>query len=63
MRKGIALAAEDADLRYLEAELLHLLGQDGPALASIRKASALEPKTAFYRRQIRRFEGLAGAKG
>ncbi|MCA9707467.1 MAG: thioredoxin family protein [Myxococcales bacterium] len=61
VREGIALAPDDAELRYLEAELLHLLGQDEPALASIRQAAALEPKTAFYRRQVRRFEGLVEA--
>lgn len=63
VRKGLVLAPDDADLHYLQAELLHLLGQDQAALVSIRKASALEPKTAFYRRQIRRFEALTGAMG
>ncbi|MEM9458814.1 MAG: DUF255 domain-containing protein [Myxococcota bacterium] len=63
VRKGLALAPDDADLHYLHAELLHLLGQDQKALASIRTASTLEPKTAFYRRQIRRFEALTGAEG
>lgn len=63
VRKGIALAPQDADLRYVEAELLHLLGRDQEALASILEASELEPKAAFYRRQVRRFEGLAGAAG
>jgi tetratricopeptide (TPR) repeat protein len=58
VRKGIGLAPEDADLRYVEAELLHALGRDAEALASIRKASELEPKSAFYRRQVTRFQGL-----
>jgi len=59
VRKGIALAPEDADLRYVEAELLHALGRDAEGLASIHKASELEPKSAFYRRQVLRFQGLA----
>jgi tetratricopeptide (TPR) repeat protein len=57
VRKGIALAPEDADLRYVEAELLHALGRDAEALVSIRKASELEPKSAYYRRQVTRFQG------
>ena len=62
VRKGIALAPDDADLRYVEAELLHLRGRDAEALESIRRASALEPKSAFYRRQVARFTALqAGA--
>jgi Flp pilus assembly protein TadD len=63
VRKGIVLAPEDADLRYVEAELLHALGRDAEALVSIRKASELEPKSAFYRRQVTRFQGLAGGVG
>lgn len=62
VRKGIALAPEDADLRYVEAELLHLLGRDAEALASIEKASAIEPKSAFYRRQVKRFGEAVAAK-
>lgn len=67
VRKGIALAPADADLRYVEAELLHALGRNEEALASIRKASELEPKSAFYRRQVKRFgavvEGVGGGAG
>lgn len=59
VQRGIALAPADADLRYVEAELLHALGRDAEGLASIRKASELEPKSAFYRRQVTRFTGLA----
>lgn len=59
VRKGIALAPTDADLRYVEAELLHALGRDAEGLASIREASTLEPKSAFYRRQVTRFTELA----
>lgn len=62
VRKGIALAPEDADLRYVEAELLHALGRDAEGLASIREASRLEPKSAFYRRQVTRFTALAEGK-
>ena len=62
VRKGIELAPTDADLRYVEAELLHALGRDAEGLAAIRKASELEPKSAFYRRQVTRFTELAGRK-
>lgn len=61
--KGVTLAPDDADLRYVQAELLHLSGKDAEALVAIRKASELEPKTAFYRRMVRRFEGLTEAAG
>lgn len=61
VREGLRRAPDDADLRYVESELLHLSGKDDEALVAIRKASELEPKTAFYRRQVRRFEALAGA--
>ncbi|MCA9651398.1 MAG: thioredoxin family protein [Myxococcales bacterium] len=63
VQQGIVLAPDDADLRYVEAELLHLQGRDGEALAAIRKASELEPKAAFYRRQVRRFEALVEGAG
>jgi thioredoxin-like negative regulator of GroEL len=59
---GIAQAPEDAELRYLEAELQRLLGKPDLALAAIRKASELEPDSAYYRRQITRFEALAAGK-
>lgn len=62
VQKGIEADPADADLRYVEAELLHLTNDDAKALVAIRKASELEPKTAFYRRQVRRFEALAGAE-
>ncbi|MEZ4450723.1 MAG: thioredoxin family protein [Nannocystaceae bacterium] len=57
---GLAQAPKDAELHYLRAELRHLTGDPQGALASIREAAALEPKTAYYQRQVRRFEGLAG---
>jgi tetratricopeptide (TPR) repeat protein len=62
VRQGIARAPEDADLRYVEAELLHALGRNAEALASIGKASELEPKSAFYRRQVTRFTALSEGK-
>jgi thioredoxin-like negative regulator of GroEL len=56
---GIEQDPKSAELRYLEAELRRLLGEPEPALAAIRKASELEPDSAYYKRQVRRFEGLA----
>lgn len=63
VRKGIGIAPEDADLRYVAAELLLALGHRDEALASILEASALEPKSAFYRRQVKRFRAAAEAAG
>jgi tetratricopeptide (TPR) repeat protein len=60
VRVGIEQKPDSAELRYLEAELLHLLAKDGEALIAIRKASELEPASAYYRRQVRRFEELTG---
>jgi tetratricopeptide (TPR) repeat protein len=59
---GIAQKPDDAELRYLEAELRRLSGELEPALAAIRKASELEPDSAYYRRQVRRFEALAAGQ-
>lgn len=59
---GIAQKPDDAELRYLEAELQRLLGKPELALLAIRKASELEPDSAYYRRQVRRFEALATGK-
>ncbi len=58
---AIERAPEDAELHYLRAELEHLLGLDEAALQAIRRASTLEPDSAFYKRQVRRFGELAGA--
>lgn len=63
VNKGIESVADDADLRYVQAELLHATGKDVEAAAAIKVAAELEPKTAFYRRQVRRFEALAEAAG
>jgi tetratricopeptide (TPR) repeat protein len=59
---GIEQDPESAELRYLEAELRRLLGEPAAALAAIRKAGELEPESAYYKRQIRRFEALAEGK-
>ena len=52
---------KDADLYYLRAELLDQLDRAPQALEAIRKASELEPKSAYYKRQVRRFEAQVGA--
>ena len=59
---GVALDPNNADLRYVRAELKHQLGDDEGALASIREAAAIEPESAFFKRQIRRFAALAGGQ-
>lgn len=53
--------AKNADLRYLEAELRRLSEQPKEALAAIQAASELEPDSAYYKRQVRRFQNLAKA--
>lgn len=57
---GLAQVADKPDLHYIRAELLHLLGRDGEALAAIRAAARIEPKSAYFKRQVRRFEELSG---
>lgn len=52
---GLAAAPKNPELHYLRAELEHQLGDAAAALASIREAAALEPESAFYKRQVRRF--------
>jgi tetratricopeptide (TPR) repeat protein len=59
---GIAADPKQAELHYLRAELKHQLGDPAAALASIREALALEPASAFYKRQERRFAALASAR-
>jgi tetratricopeptide (TPR) repeat protein len=63
VQAGIEQDPERAGFYYLEAELQHQLGDDAAALVAIRKASELEPKKAYYRRQITRFVQLAGGLG
>lgn len=58
---GVLQDPKSADLHYLRAELRHQLGDGAGALASIREAAAIEPDSAFYKRQVRRFAGLAAA--
>lgn len=60
---GIEQDPKAAELRYLEAELRRLIGEPEAALAAIRKASELEPESAYYKRQVRRFEALARGDG
>ena len=56
---GIQAEPDNAELHYLRAELAHLVGDDSKALTAMRTAAKLEPKTAYYRRQLRRFETFA----
>jgi tetratricopeptide (TPR) repeat protein len=58
---AITRAPAEAELHYLRAELEHQLGRDDAALEAIRKASELEPLSAYYKRQVRRFGELAGS--
>jgi tetratricopeptide (TPR) repeat protein len=55
---GIAQAPEDAELRYVEAELQRMLDAPELALAAIQEAARLEPESAYFKRQVRRFEAL-----
>lgn len=57
---GIALAKDNAELYYLRAELLHQLARPADAVAAIREAARIEPESAFYKRQVRRFSELSG---
>jgi tetratricopeptide (TPR) repeat protein len=57
--KGLALAPDKAELHYLKAELHSRAGRGSDAVAAIEAAAAAEPKSAFYRRQVRRFQRLA----
>lgn len=57
---GIAQAKDNAELHYLRAELLSQLGRPADALAAIREAARLEPTSAFFKRQVRRFAELSG---
>ncbi len=56
VRKALEAEPENADLLYLEAELAELTGDRDAAKVAIRKASEVEPGSAFFRRQIQRFE-------
>lgn len=63
VKAGLEQEPRSADLHYLSAELHHMLGDDASALAAIEKAAEIEPHTAYYRRQVRRFTELAGKTG
>ena len=52
---GIGLDPNNADLHYVRAELRHQIGDAAGAVASIREAAGIEPESAFYKRQVRRF--------
>lgn len=56
VRKALESDPKNADLLYLEAELAELTGDRDAAKVAIRKASEVEPGSAFFRRQIQRFE-------
>jgi thiol-disulfide isomerase/thioredoxin len=58
VRDALKTAPENADFHYLEAELSALLGDLKRAREAISEAARLEPGSAFYRRQVARFEGM-----
>lgn len=58
--QAAAKQPDDAELHYLRAELQHQLGRGAEAVAAIREAARLEPESAFYKRQVRRFTELSG---
>ncbi|MCY0988659.1 thioredoxin family protein [Nannocystis sp. ILAH1] len=57
---AVAKQPDNAELYYLRAELQHQLGRGAEAVAAIREAARLEPESAFYKRQVRRFTELSG---
>jgi tetratricopeptide (TPR) repeat protein len=59
---GLAAAPKNAELHWLRAELKHQLGDAAGALASIREAAAIEPESAFFKRQVRRFAAAPTAE-
>ena len=59
VKAGLARAPDRAELHYLAAELHLAAGDRAAALAAIERASAAEPKSHYYRRQVRRFRALA----
>ena len=63
VKKGIELEPESADLHFLSAELHAATGDPKGALAAIRRASALEPDSNFYKRMITRFTKAAAEAG
>lgn len=63
VEKGITIEGDNADLHYVQAELLLALGRAPQAVASIEAAAKLEPRSAFYQRQVRRMKAAAEAAG
>ena len=59
--KALASAPEEAELHYLKAELEHLSGNEARAAEAMRKASELEPRSAYYKRQLRELEARVGS--
>ncbi len=58
-----AIYEQNAEFFYLEAELHEQLGHPDEALASVERARALEPESAFYARQVERFAAAARTPG
>lgn len=56
VRAAIEKNPKEAELFYLSAELSHQLGKTAAARLAINVAMKLEPKSAFYRRQVRRLQ-------
>ena len=56
LEEGVDNPSDEAELYYLIGELSHLTGDDAAALAAMKKAADTEPKSAFYKRMVRRFE-------
>lgn len=56
VRAALAREPKNTDLLYLEAELAEQTGDRAAARVAIGRASALEPSSAFLRRQVKRFE-------
>ncbi|MBV1858931.1 MAG: thioredoxin family protein [Nannocystaceae bacterium] len=56
VRAALETEPKNADLRYLEAELAELTGDRDAARVAIRRALDIEPGSAFFRRQVDRFE-------
>ncbi len=58
-KKAATLFPDNAEFAYLQAELHEQLGHSQEALVSIRRALEIEPASAFYARQVERFEAAA----
>lgn len=56
VRAALKTEPKNADLRYLEAELAEQVGDREAARVAIRLARDIEPESAFFRRQVERFE-------